>query len=84
MQLNEIICCKVYASLLPSGVDRAGNVLCVNSGFRRWSEILATDNHITDNVPPKYTEKMNRRKSELNNSWKTGEGEIKKGGKTRE
>jgi len=39
-------------------------------------------NYITDNVLPKYTETMNRRKSELNNRRKTGEGEIKKGRKT--
>jgi hypothetical protein len=39
-------------------------------------------NYITDNVPPKYTERVNRRKSELNNRSKTGE--IKKGRKTRE
>jgi hypothetical protein len=39
-------------------------------------------NHITDNVPPKYTQRMNRRKSELNKRRETGEGEVKKERKT--
>jgi hypothetical protein len=39
-------------------------------------------NRITDNVAPKYAERMIRRKSELNNRRKTGEGEIKKRRKT--